>query len=109
MRLLVVSQDIYIHLSDLWERTAVKLYSVCIRGKGVQTNSVKCTLCIKWIHKRCSGLRGNLSLLADGFMCKLCDGTIQEADLAGGLVVHGETYECVKRFSYLGDTLDGHG
>ena len=26
---------------------------------------------------------GDLSLVADGFRCKRCDGSIQEADLAG--------------------------
>ena len=72
--------------------------TVCICGKGVQINSVKCTLCIKWIHKRCSGLRGDLSLLADGFRCNRCDGTLHEADLAGGLVVDEETYKCVRSF-----------
>ena len=30
-----------------------------------------------------------------------------EADLAEDLMVDGETYECVKSFCYLGDTLDG--
>ena len=50
-----------------------------------------------------------MSRLADGFRYKGCDGTIQDADLAGGLVVDGETYECVKSFSYLGNTLDGDG
>ena len=34
-------------------------------GKGVQANSVQYTVCIKWIHNRCSGLRGDLSLVAD--------------------------------------------
>ena len=66
------------------------LCDVC--GKGVQANSVQCTLCIKWIHKRCSGVRGDLSLVADGFMCKRCDGIIQEADLAGDLVMHGDIW-----------------
>ena len=28
-------------------------------GKGVHANSVQCTVCIKWIHRRCSGVRGN--------------------------------------------------
>ena len=56
-------------------------------GKGVQANSFQCIVCIKWIHKRCSGVRGDLSLVADGFRCNRCDGTIQEADLAGDLVV----------------------
>ena len=60
----------------------------------VQTDSVQCTICIKWIHKQCSGVHGDLSLLADGFTCKQCDGTIQEADLAGDLVVDGDIWMC---------------
>ena len=36
----------------------------------------------KWIHKRCSDVRGDLSLVVGGFRCKRCDGTIQENDLA---------------------------
>ena len=67
--------------------------TVCIYGKGVQTNYVQCTVCIKWIHKRCSGIRDNLSLVADGFKCKRCDGTIQEADLAGGVTT--QIYSCI--------------
>ena len=82
-------------------------YGVC--GKGVQTNSVQCTVCKKWIHKQCSGVRGDLSRVADGFRCRRCDGTIQEVDLAEDLMVDGETYDCVKSFCYLGDTLDGDG
>ena len=38
-----------------------------ICGKGVQTNSVQCTVCKKWIHKQCSGVRGDFSLVSDGF------------------------------------------
>ena len=77
-----------------------------VGGKGVQANSVQTTVCIKWIQKRCSGVRGNLSLGADGFRCNRCDGTIQEADLAGDLVVDGETYRCVKSFCFMRNTLD---
>ena len=50
-----------------------------------------------------------MSRVADGFRCRQCDGTIQEVDLAEDLMVDGETYECVKSFCYLGDTLDGDG
>ena len=56
-------------------------------GKGVQAKSVQCTVCKKWIHKRCSGVRGDLSWVADDFRCKRCDGTIQEADLDEDLMV----------------------
>ena len=41
----------------------------------MQTNSIQCTD---------SGVRGDLLQVSDGFMCGRCDGTIQEADLAGG-------------------------
>ena len=47
--------------------------------------------------KQCSG---DLLLVADGFSCKQCDRTIQEADLARELVVDGETYGCVKSFCH---------
>ena len=46
-------------------------------GKGVQANSVQCTSC------------KHLSRRADGFRCRRCDGTIQEADLAEDLMVDG--------------------
>ena len=39
---------------------------------------------------------GDLSQVADGFRCRRCDGTIQEADLAEDLMVDGEMYRCVK-------------
>ena len=51
------------------------------------------------------GVRGDLLQVADGFSCRRCDGTIQEADLHEDLMVDGETCGCVKSFSYLGDTL----
>ena len=54
-------------------------------------------------------MRVDLSRLADDSRCRRCDGTIQEADLDEDLMVDGETYECVKSFCYLGDTLDGDG
>ena len=88
-------------------QSIIVIYLIC--GKGLQENSVQCTVCIKWIHKRCSGFRGALSLLAEGFRCKRCDRTIQESDLAGGLVVDGETYGSVKSFSHLGYNFDGDG
>ena len=46
-------------------------------GKGVQANSVQCTVCIQWIHKRCSGVSGDLSRVFDGSMCRRCDGTLK--------------------------------
>ena len=30
-------------------------------GEGVQANSVQCTACQNWIHKWCSGVRGDVA------------------------------------------------
>ena len=72
----------------VWERSTGKLCSV--------------------IHKRCSGVRGNLSRVAYGFRCRRCDGTIQEVDLDDDLLVDGETYECIE-ILLSGRHLGGNG
>ena len=50
----------------LWERSTGKLCSVHSMFK-------------KWIHKRCSGVHGDLSWVADGFRCRRCDGDNPES------------------------------
>ena len=57
----------------------------------VQANSVQCTVCKIYIHKRCRGVRSDLSRVADGFRCRRCDGTIQEVDLAENQRVDRDT------------------
>ena len=53
------------------------------------------------IYKRCSCVRGDLSRVADSFMCMQCDGTIQEAVLAEDLMVNGEVYGCAHNLFLL--------
>ena len=48
--------------------------------------------CKPWIHKRDSGVRGDLSLVVNGLRCKQCDGAIPEADLANDLVAKEVVY-----------------
>ena len=54
-------------------------------------------------------MHGDLSRVANGFRCRICNGTIQEAALGEDIIVEGETYGCVKSFCYPGDTLDRNG
>ena len=54
-------------------------------------------------------MHDDLSRVANGFRCRRCDGTIQEAALDEDLMVEEETCGCVKSFCYLGDSLDGNG
>ena len=41
-------------------------------GKGVGNNSIQCTRCEKWVHGRCSGVKGRLVKQDGSFVCKRC-------------------------------------
>ena len=78
--------------------------AVC--GKGVGRNSILCTVCDFWCHKRCSGLR-SINNTPD-FQCSTCSGQnlLEPCD---DLQLDGEVVEEVKEFCYLGDLLDSEG
>ena len=78
--------------------------------KGVGENSILCRVCMKWIHKRCSGVKGRLRIGTD-FKCAKCDekelGSIEEKkDMVLG---QDSILECVDRFCYLGDMIGAGG
>ena len=33
-------------------------------SKGVSSNSIQCSSCQKWVHKKCSGIKGSMSKVA---------------------------------------------
>ena len=41
---------------------------VCSKG----SNSLQCTSCQKWVHKKCSGIKGSMSKVAKSFICSGC-------------------------------------
>ena len=51
-------------------------YPCGVCGKGVDSNSIQCTLCMKWVHKRCSGIsRKQRAEDAEAFKC-LCHASV---------------------------------
>ena len=78
--------------------------------KGVASNSILCVECLRWVHKRCSGIKGKLKSNVD-FRCRRC---LEESLV--GTVLRREVeiepnmkLECVPKFCYLGDTLGAGG
>jgi len=41
-------------------------------SKGVGSNSLPCTSCQKWVHKKCSGIKSSMSKVAKSFICRGC-------------------------------------
>ena len=74
-------------------------------------NSIKCMGCRKWVHRKCSNVRGDLEEAFPTFRCRRCKGNVPQADPVDqeGFTVEGETYGAVESFCYLGDVLDANG
>ena len=80
--------------------------------KGVGSNSVMCTSCNSWVHRRCSGIKGRLQNACATFVCRICQGTRNNHKTSGNatcMTVDGDNYEVVEKFCYLGDMLDAGG
>ena len=75
---------------------------VCLTGVG-RTNAIQCDGCERWVHKKCSGIKGRL-LRESEFMCARCLGTARAIDGRQSLEVEvgNEKLEVVPEFCYLG-------
>ena len=81
--------------------------------KGVGNNSILCHGCKKWVHKRCSGVKGSLLKASQSFFCRCCkvdrpitEGLNTDLHLDIGNRI---SLEKVDKFCYLGDMLDADG
>ena len=82
---------------------------VCLTGVG-STNAILCGGCERWVHKKCSGIKGRLLPDSD-FRCVRCLGTARAIDERQSLEfeVGKEKLEVVPEFCYLGDMLSAGG
>ena len=82
-------------------------YPCGVCGRNVRENSVLCTECRKWCHKRCSGLR-NVNQAGENYKCPTCRredrGPVEER-----VEVEGGELEIVDNFCYLGEMMACEG
>ena len=45
-------------------------------GRGVGSNSIPCTSCHKWVHKKCSGIKGSMYKVIRSFICRGCSNPV---------------------------------
>ena len=45
-------------------------------GRGVGSNSIQCTSCHKWVHKKCSGIKGSIYKVMRLFICRGCSNPV---------------------------------
>jgi hypothetical protein len=97
---------------DLKQREESGKWPCGVCRKGVGRNSIKCQLCKKWIHKRCSGLKGRLTE-GMNFSCDTCIGKQKKqiglTKAVDVVVMQDDSFERVDKFRYLGDVIGAGG
>ena len=89
-------------------------YPCGVCKKGVGKNSILCTKCNKWVHKRCSRIKGKIETNID-FQCPKCCDLVKKNskdskhDKRNLGLRNGVEFECVDRFCYLGDMVSAGG
>ena len=78
-------------------------------SKGVGRNSLQCTSCQKWVHQKCSGIKGSMSKVAKSFICRSCLNPVTSAVRTSVDIGVGAKLELVDKFCYLGDMLSVDG
>jgi len=78
-------------------------------SKGVGSNSIQCSSWQKWVHKKCSGIKGSMSKVAKSFICRGCMNLVTSAGHTSVDIGASAKLELVDKFCYLGDMLSVDG
>ena len=82
---------------------------MCVCGTGVGSNSVQCTNCQKWVHKKCSGMKGSMIEVSKFFVCRGCTDQPASMDRTSMNIGDGASLEFVHIFCYLDNMLSVDG
>ena len=74
-------------------------------GRGVGSNSIQCTSCHKWVHKKCSGIKGSMYNAMRSFICRGWSNPVISTGHTSVGIGSSENLEVVDKFCYLGDML----
>ncbi len=77
--------------------------AVC--GRPVGASSIRCTVCGKWVHRKCAGVAGSLQRAEAAFVCSVC--AAPRVDPVRDRLM--PALEEVDSFSYLGDVVHAGG
>jgi len=70
-----------------------------VSGKGVGNNSIQRTSCQKWVHKKCSGIKGSMSKVMKSFTCRGCVNPVMGTGPTSAICVSANL-QIVDKFCY---------
>jgi len=74
-------------------------------GRAVGSNSIQCISSQKWVHKKCSGIKGSMLKVMKSFIRKGCLNPVTSAGRTNVDIGASANLELVDKFCYLGDLL----
>jgi len=90
-----------------WQKVMQKAvrwpYGVC--GRGVGNNSMQYTSCQKWVHRKCSGIKGIMYKVMRRFVCTGCVIPVTSAGSVSLDIGVNANVELVDKFCYFGEML----
>jgi len=78
-------------------------------GKGVGSNSIQCTSCHKWVHRKCSGIKGSMYKVMKSLICTGCLNPVISTGRSSVDIGASANLEVVDKLCYLGDMLSVDG
>ena len=78
-------------------------------GRGVGSNSIQCTSCHNWVHKKCSGTKGSMYKVKKSFICRGCSNPVISTGHTSVDIGASANLEVVDKFCCLGDMLSVDG
>jgi len=92
-------------ISGEWQKVTQKAVrwpcGVC--GRGVGNNSIQCTSCQKWVHRKCSGIKGSMYKVMKTFTCRGCMNPVTGTGCTSVDIGVNANLELLDKFCYLGD------
>ena len=84
-------------------------WSCGVCGRGVGSKSIQCTSCHKWVHKKCSGIKGSMYKVMRSFICRGCSNPVISTGRTSVDIRASANLEVVDKFCYLGDMMSVDG
>jgi len=102
---------IKVMISGEWQKVTRKAVrwpcGVC--GRGVDNNSIQFTSHQKWVHRKCSCIKGGMYKVMNAFVCRGCMNPVARTGCTSVDNGVNANLELVDKFCYLGDMLSVEG
>jgi len=75
-------------------------------GRDIGNNSLQFTSCQKWVHRKCSGIKGSMYKVMKLFVCRGCVNPVTGIGCTSVDIDVNADLDLVDKFCYLGDMLN---